>query len=273
MDFASSYALGSTTPMQRGPALAPRDASPLPTPRPQRMHWSTLLFTTGMAICAVALLATVAGVPGKMGYDIDGAPNRNEPSSMDPLKLTQSIDGNMKWIAQQSGDGKGGYVGYIQSVNRSEAAIPAMMTALIAMDASVRAIDTGLAGMGAATTTMGDDIAAMGATSAASGETMRALGSDIGFLSRSMVELAGATEQLTARMAAIERKAAGIADGGTSEALRNTEALGASLPDGIPVPVTTDGEPYDVAMQRLATAHGGGAGAAAATAHGGASFR
>lgn len=274
MDHASSYAVGSTTPSPRGAVHARLEAAPLPTPRPQRLHWSTLLFMAGMATCALALLATVAGVPGTMGYEVDGAPNRNEPDSMDPLALTRSIDGNMKWIARQSGDGPGGYVGYIQSVNRNEAAIPAMMTALIAMDGSVKAIDRGLSEMGASTTTLGDEIASMQATSAASGDTMRGLGGDIGFLSRSMVELAGATQQLTTRMAAIERKAAGIADGGTSEALRNTKALGASLPDGIPVPVTSDGEPYDVAMQRLATAQGGGAGAAAAAAaREGASFQ
>lgn len=273
MDFASSYAVGSSTPTPRGPALAPQEAAPLPPPRPQRMHWSTILFTAGMAVCALALLATVAGVPGKLGYALDGAPNRNEPDSMDPLELTQSLDGNMKWIAQQSGDGTGGYVGFIRSINRKEAAIPAMVSALVAMDESVRAIDTGLAGMGKATTAMGDDVAAMRATSAASGETMRALGADIGFLSRSMVELAGATQQLTTRMAKIERKAAGIADGGTSEALRNSKALSESLPDGIPMPLTTDGEPYDVAMARLATAQGGGAGSAATTTPEGASFQ
>jgi hypothetical protein len=86
---------------------------------------------------------------------------------------------------------------------------------------------------------------------------MQALGSDIGFLSKSMVDLAGATEQLTTRMASIEKKAGGIAANGTSAALGNAKDLNASLPQGVPVPTTTDGEPYDQAMQRMATGGGG----------------
>lgn len=269
MDYASSYAMGASRLGDAGePPMARAGDQVLPPPRPDRMHWSTIVFGAGMVICALAVIATIAGVPGRMGYDVDGQPNRNKPDSMDPLKVSQSIDGNMKWINESSSDAEGAYVGYIKSINRNEAAIPLMVQALASMDASVRAIDEGLAGLGEATTKMGDDIDAMAATSAASGATMQSLGDDIGFLSKSMVELASATEELTERMAAIERKAGTIASSGTSEALKNTKDLNASLPEGVPVPLTTDGEPYDVAMQRLAGVHGGGAGAAAANVDG-----
>jgi hypothetical protein len=261
MDYASSYAMGASQLDDAAAAPMPHAvAEALPPPRPDRMHWSTLLFGGGMVVCAIALLATIAGVPAAIGYDPDAAPDRNEPSSMDPLAITRSIDGNMKWIRENSSDAPDAYVGYIKSINRNEAAIPVMVQALVAMDAAVTSIDQGLAGMGEATSGMGDDIDAMVATSSASGATMQALAGDIGFLSRSMVDLAGATGDLTKRMAAIEAKAAGIANSGTSEALRTSKELNASLPSGVPVPLTDKGEPYDVAMQRLATAQGGGGG-------------
>jgi hypothetical protein len=126
------------------------------------------------------------------------------------------------------------------------------------MDASVRAIDAGLVELGQATTAMGEDITSLTATSAASAATMDQLAGDIGFISQSMVDLAAATEQLTSQMAQIEAKAGAIADDGTAQALDTTKDLNGSLPDGVPVPSTSDGEPYDVAMQRLATAQGGG---------------
>jgi hypothetical protein len=258
LDYAISYATG-------GQALAYATGPDvvLPAPPPRRMHWSTITFVGGMAICVLALLATLAGVPARLGYDTDGAPNRNKPDSMDPMQISKSLDGNMKWIDQASSESKDGYVGYIKSINRKEAAIPAMVSALIAMNASVVATDTGLASVGATTAQMGTDMQAMSDISTKSADTMSSLGDDIGFLSTSMVELATSTQELTTRMAGIERKAAGIANGGTSEALKNAKALNASLPDSVPVPPTTDGESLDTAMKRLA-ASGGGAGSAVA---------
>jgi hypothetical protein len=254
MNYASSYAVG-------GPALETRDDEPLsqalPAPKPTRIHWSTIVFTTGMVICAIALLVTIAGVPGALGYDIDAPPDRNVPDTNDPLALSRSIDGNLRWVAHNTNDEPEHYVGRIKSINRNELAIGAMVTALVSMNASVTAIDNGLAGLGASTAQMGRDIEAMSATSSTSAATMQALGSDIGFLSKSMVDLAGATEQLTTRMASIEKKAGGIAANGTSAALGNAKDLNASLPQGVPVPTTTDGEPYDQAMQRMATGGGG----------------
>lgn len=258
MDFGSSYAVGGPQlGHQAGASHATAgDGVTLPAPPPQRMHWSTLLFVAGMAICAIGLLATIAGVPGRLGYDVDGAPDRNKPSSNDPLKLSQSLDGNMKWIAQSSSDADGAYVGYIKSINRSEAAIPAMVQALVAMDASVRAIDAGLADVGATTTAMREDLAAMAEVSGASAGTMGSLGDDIGFLSSSMLQLADSTQELTERMAAIEQQAGSIAANGTASALKNTKDLNASLPDEVPAPITSDGRPLDQAMAALA--EGGG---------------
>lgn len=264
MDYGSSFAIGGSPlghhDTVRHTVHAPVDVRP--APKPSKIHWSTLLFIAGMCVCAVGLLATLAGVPGSMAYDIDGAPNRNKPDSNDPMAINRSLDGNMKWIDQASSSGKGGYVGYVKSVNQSEGAILPMVQALTAMNSAVTSIDTGLAGMGDVTTKMGADMEAMADTSAASGATMTALGGDIGFLSKSMLELAGSTEELTKRMAKIEKLAGGIAANGTSEALKNTKALNASLPNEVPVPTTTDGEPLDVAMKRLAS--GGGADGAGA---------
>lgn len=259
MEFASSYAVGGPKLGHHADASTAADGV-LPPPKPARMHWSTLLLVAGLAICALALLATIAGVPARVGYDVDGAPKRNKPDSNDPLKLAQSLDGNMKWISASSSDAPGAYVGYIKSIDRKEAAIPAMVQALVAMDASVRAIDAGLGEVGATTSAMGDDLEQMAATSSASAGTMSDLGDDIGFLSRSMLDLAASTRELTRRMAAIERSAGRIARNGTSAALANTRDLNASLPDGVPVPTTTDGRPLDQAMAGLAT--GGGTGAA-----------
>jgi hypothetical protein len=262
MDYASSYAAGA-------PQLGYHSGQPpyaggadvvLPPPRPQRMHWSTIVFVAGMAICAIGLLATIAGIPGKVGYDVDGAPDRNKPGA-NPLDLTKSLDGNMKWLDENSGPQEGGYVGYVKSVNRSEAAIPIMVGAIASMDAALESIDTGLKEVGRTTTSMREHMGRMSEVSAESSATMSALGDDIGFLSSSMVELAASTQELTERMAAIEKQAGGIAANGTSAALRSTKELNAALPDSVPVPITDDGRPLDQVVG--ARAVGGGAGVAA----------
>lgn len=269
MDYTSSYAVGATPPMEDAGAGAPSSvdaAHALPAPPPRRMHWSTMLLVVGLSVCLIGLLATIAGVPGRLAYDVNGAPDRNEPDSMDPLAISRSLDGNMKWIDESSSDAKGGYVGYIKSINRNEAAIAAMLQALVVMDASVKSIDAGLSELNESTAEMGADLDEMAAASASSAETMTALQEDIGFLSASMVELADSTKQLTKRMAGIEQQAAGIASSGTSAALANTKGLNASLPSEVPVPTTTDGEPLDQAMKRLASGGGGSAGAGAGAA-------
>lgn len=262
MDYASSYAAGAPQLEHHAgqpPYVGTADVV-LPPPRPQRMHWSTLVFVAGMAICAIALLATIAGVPGKVGYDVDGAPDRNRPGA-NPLDLSASIDGNMKWLDENSGSQKGGYVGYVKSVNRSEAAIPIMVGAIASMDAALESIDTGLREVGRTTTSMREHMARMSEVSAQSSATMASLGGDIGFLSGSMVELANATQELTTRMAAIEKQAGSIAANGTSAALDSTRKLNAALPSEVPVPTTDDGRPLDQVMAGRAA--GGGAGAAA----------
>ncbi|MCW2925738.1 MAG: hypothetical protein JWM98_3142 [Thermoleophilia bacterium] len=250
MDYTSSYAVGAPR-LGHGTDGQPQravdaDVAVLPTPRPQRMHWSTMLLVAGMAICLVGLLATVAGVPAKMGYDSDGAANRNKPSSSDPSAITKSLDGNMKWIDQSSSDGKGGYVYYIKSINRSEAAIPGMVQALVAMNDAVRQIDGGIGEVGATTAAMATDMQAMAEVSGASADTMDDVSGDIGFLSKSMLALANSTGQLTARMAGIEKKAGAIASGGTGTALKSTTQLNASLPSSVPPPIMSDGKPLVV---------------------------
>ena len=265
VDYTSSYADGATPPMPNAGAYASAsiDAAPgtaanvHPAPRPIRIHWSTIVLVSGLTICLFGLIATIAGVPARLWYDVDGSPSRNKPDSNDPMAMTRSLDQNMKWIDENSGDAKGGYVGYIKSINRNEAAIVVMVQALVTMDRSVKAIDAGLGVLNETTSAIEDDLDEMNAASAASAATMSELSTDIGFLSESMLGLASSTQQLTKRMAAIEKKAGGISENGTSAALANTKALNASLPSEVPVPTTTDGEPLDQAMKRLASGGGG----------------
>lgn len=209
----------------------------LPAPRPERIHWSTLVLVAGMVICVLGLLATIAGVPGSMGYDVDGAPRRNKPHTKDPLKLSQSLDANMKWIDQSSADTPDGYVGFIKSINRNEGAIGPMVSAVMSMNQSVIAIDEQIGGVKATTIQMRKDMQAMAKVSGASATKMEGLGEDIGFLSKSMLGLADATKELTTKMGAIETKAGKIASGGTSTALASTRELNRTLPEGVPAPV------------------------------------
>jgi hypothetical protein len=185
------------------------------------------------------LLATLAGVPARMGYDRDGAPARVEPDSSDPLANMKSVDANLKWIAQASGPGSGEYLGWMRAINAKEASIPAMITAITAMDSAVRAIDAGLGSVEATTTRMNADMAAMSKASAASGASMGSLDTEVGLLSKSMLSLAATTQQLTQRMSAIEQEAGGIATDGTAGALAIAKELNAVLPAEVPAPVLT----------------------------------
>lgn len=264
MDYSSSYAAGTPRPGYDTGRRSPYgDAAEtvLPAPPPQRMHWSTLVFLLGMTVCLAGLLATLAGAPAHMGYDGDSAGARNNPTSSDPMALTKSLDANMKWIDHASSDAKGSYVYYIKSINRSEAAIPALVQALAAMDASVRSMDAGMTQIGANAKAMRADMEAMTKVSGESAASMTALGGDIGFLSRSMLDLADSTKQLTTRMAAIEKKAGAIAAGGTATALKSTRSLNASMPSSVPAPIMSDGKP----MPAPATGGGVDAPADAAT--------
>lgn len=232
MTYASSTAVGALP--QHEAAFG---GAALPPPPPRRMHWSTLLLVGGLSIAFLALLATLAGVPGRMGYDRDGAPVRSDTNSSNPLKVMQALDGNMKWVAEASGDGAGEYVGYINAINRKEAAIPAMVTALAAMDASVRAIDSGLGSVQATTQQMNADMAAMGVASASSSAAMGELNSSVGLLSKSMLSLATATQDLTKRMSAIEAGAASMSTNGTAGARGIASELNGVLPGEAAAPV------------------------------------
>lgn len=242
MQYGSSYAVGAHG-GQQGHAMpgasmgAARPDLVLPPPPPRRMHWSSLLFAGGIVVCLLGILVAVSGVPGRMGYDVSEEGRRNKPpDSMDPMAIQKSLDANMKWIDRNSSS-EGGYLGYIESINRHEAAIPVMVQALAAMDASVRTIDGGLGVVTETTEEMRANMEAMAASSQASADTMAAMGEDLGFLSKTMVGLAASTTQLTTKMAAIEKKAAGISAKGTSAALATTKQLSGALPDGVPDPV------------------------------------
>lgn len=214
------------------------EAAVLPPPKPARVHWSTIVFAAGMAICALALLATIAGVPASMSYDVNGPANRNEPTGSDPLGLSASIDGNMKWLDEQTNDRPGHYVGLINSIDANESAIAVMSNAVLAMDASVKNIDAQLAGVANVTSQMQRNMVAMAATSAVSAQRMTSLQSDIGMLSSTMAQLAASTARLTSSMSAIELAAAKIAGKRMAAALSNTQQLNRVLPDGVPAPTT-----------------------------------
>lgn len=235
-------------------------AAALPAPKPARVHWSTILFAVGMAICGIALLATIAGVPASMSYDANGPSNRNKPTHSDPLGLSASIDGNMKWLDEMTNDKPGHYVGLINSIDASESAIGIMAGAVLAMDESVKNIDSQLQGVANVTTQMQHDMVDMAATSALSAKRMNSLGSDIGMLSSTMAQLAASTARLTTSMSGIEKAAATIAGQRMAAALANTKALSTVLPDGIPAPTT------DIPMPAGAAGVGGGVGPAPAAA-------
>jgi hypothetical protein len=235
MQYGSSFADGAmpySTPM----GGAGGAAVVLPAPPPTRMHWSTLLFAGGMLVCFVALLATIAGIPGSMGYDADAKGVRNDPDTSDPMALSKSLDANMKWIDEHSADVPGGYVGYIKSVNDSEAAIPVMVTAMGSMDTALKRIELGMGGVIKSSTAMNADLGAMTKASQQSAATMQVLAGDVGFIAASMGKLNAATKELTTSMGAIQREADGIANTGTSKALSTTKELNAALPEGVPTP-------------------------------------
>jgi hypothetical protein len=239
---ASSYADGGPGAIALPGAVPAYAATSLAEPpRPQKLHWATLLMVAGVALCGIATLATIAGLPASIGYDEDGAADRNKPSGSSALALTKSIDGNMKYIDQVSADTPGAYVGYIKSINRSEASIAGMTQALGTMAASVDSIDAGLTTLEATTEQMNADMSAMSGDTATAAATMQALSGGVGGLSGSMLELATATEQLTERMASIQAAAADIARNGIARSKSSTAEINAALPNGVPAATLEDG--------------------------------
>lgn len=238
----SSYADGGGRAAGAGNAYAQAPASlVLPARKPTRMHWSTLVMVAGLAVCGIATIATIAGLPAAIGYDVDGPAHRNDPTNVGVAGLSTSIDGNMKWVDEASSDSKGNYVGYIKSIDRSEESIAGMVDALAGMAASVNAIDAGLTSLASTTEQMNADMAAMNADTEGAARSMDALGTGVGGLSASMIELSTAAQQLAKRMAGLERGAGDIAKNGIVKARSATAEMNAALPNGVPAATNEDG--------------------------------
>lgn len=237
MQYGSSYADGDATHVGSTQWSPTSGVAVLPPPPPSRLNWSTLVLVGGLAVCFVALLATIAGIPASIGYDDDAAGKRNDPDTSDPMALTKSLDANMKWIDEHSADAKGAYVGYIKSINESEAAIPAMAQSLGAMDAALQKIQVSMLGVIATSTAMNQDLTVMTAVATNSAETLDELAVDVSFIAGSMSKLETATKELTTSMASIQKEAGGIATNGTSTALAATQELNDALPADVPLPI------------------------------------
>ncbi|MCW2950083.1 MAG: hypothetical protein JWN41_1096 [Thermoleophilia bacterium] len=240
----SSYADGGAYPGAAASSYGAHGATlTLPPPKPARLHWSTIVMLVGLAACGLATVAAIAGIPAHLGYDVDGAAHRNDPTHTSALGLTASLDGNMKWIDAASADTPSTYVGYIRSINRSEGSIAGMTTALAGMAASVDAIDAGLTSLSATTAQMNRDMASMSADTTAAASSMNTLAGGVGNLSASMVELSAAAVSLTQHMAAVQHDAHDIATNGIRQAKSATAELNAVLPNGIPRATEEGGQP------------------------------
>jgi uncharacterized protein YoxC len=214
----------------------------MPVPKPARTPVSTKVFTGGMIVLFGALILSLAGVPGSIGYHGDAAGKRNKPTSSNPLAVQNSMDSNLRWMAEHSNDEPGHYVGEIKSINQSETAIPAMVEGLTAMNASVLTIDSKLREVLATTNGVSKDMGGMLGTSQHSAATMASLGSDVDQLGAAMAQLGAATQVLTESMAGIQMSAEAIAAKGTSAALKSAADMNGALPDHVPSP-PIDGQP------------------------------
>lgn len=228
MQYGSSYAKGMND--------TGFSVQPLPTPKPSKLHWSTYIFGSGMTICALALLATIAGVPASMGYDSSKPGEITKPTSSDPLALTRSMEANMGWMEVQSNADKKHYVGLIKSINDHEIAIPEMAGGLASMSASVVTIDAKLKEVLFASRKMSSDMSAIVGASSASAETMASMGKDVNSLSSVMSNLSSSTSDLDKKMGKIQGMAKDIADKRTSAALQATKSMNETLPDSVPKP-------------------------------------
>lgn len=245
MDHARSFAAGQP-PLghhrtHAGMPAGSADGLVLPAPRPTSLPWSTRIFIAGSIACTIALAAAVAGIPGRLAYDADGPGERVKPTSSNPLAVQAALDRNMKWIDEASSDEPDAYVGHIKSVNENELAIAATAEAIVAMEQAVRTISSGMGDVNATTEAMRASMEHMAQVSDSSAATMSQLDGDIGFLARSMQELASSTGEIVQRMSSVERQADAIAAKGTAAALATTRELNQSLPPEVPEPVYRDG--------------------------------
>lgn len=238
MQYGSTYAAGAGAPYG---AVAP-SWEPMPAPKPARTPMATKVFTGGMVILFGALLLSLAGVPGSIGYNGDAPGKRNKPTSSNPIAVQNSMDSNLRWMAEHSNDEPGHYVGEIKSINESETAIPAMVEGLTAMNASVLTIDTKLREVLASTNGVSTDMGAMLGDSKHSAATMAGLGGDVDQLGAAMAQLGAATQVLTESMAGIQKSAEAIAAKGTAAALKSAADMNGALPDKVPA-APVDGQP------------------------------
>ncbi len=208
-------------------------------PQAPRRPWTTLVVAFGCICMFAGLVLSIAGVPGKLGYNMNGPGARIKNTSYDPLTMSRAIDANIKLVAEGSGFEPDQLNGYFLGVSKSEDQIPLLAQSALEMDSSVTKIDAGLADVYATTKTMRENMQGMAETSQTSATTMQGLAGDISGLADAMSELSAATEQLTAAMSSIERKAGNIASDGTSKALKITRRMNSSLPSSVPRPQTT----------------------------------
>lgn len=203
------------------------------------MQWSLFVVAFGCIVMFAGLVLAIAGVPGKLGYNINGPGARIKNTSYDPLKMSAAIDANIKLVAEGSGFEPDQLNGYFNGVSRSEDQIAPLAASALQMGGSVTKIDQGLKDVYATTSEMRANMQAMATTSAQAASTMQGLGSDVGSIADAMAQLARATQQLTTAMAGIEAKATTIATKRTSAAVKITHRMNTVLPSKVPTPQTS----------------------------------
>lgn len=203
------------------------------------MHWSNWFAVAGGVAMFVALLAVVLDLPATAFYDRSAPGERVLYEGHDPMRMSNAIDANMKYIREATDDEAGHYNALLTSINDSEEPLPLMADGMKGMTASVESIDRGLGKVLSATRRMGVDMSVMAATSASSGRTMVQMEQDLSALSAMIEDLYGESAELDAALRRIERQAHAIGRDGTGAAAQSARDLNAVLPDGIPPARTT----------------------------------
>lgn len=204
-----------------------------------RMHWSTWVFVAGMAAMALSLAAVALGIPAKLGYSASTGGQVDTYDGYDPMKLSASIDSNIKYLDRITGDGAGGNVSLLRTTRDNLAPVDTLAKKVAAMGADVKAIDAGLGGMLATTQALRSDMQGMLEVSRSSGATMGSLAGDVEAMSAAMSAMYAAAGKLTTAMASVEAGSKRIANSGTSTARESAAELNGLLPEEVP-PARTD---------------------------------
>lgn len=215
------------------------DVAPQGMPPARKSQWSVGVVAIGCLAMFVALLLTLGGVPAKLFYDAASAGERNRNTSHDMMKMSSSIDRNMKYIRERTAYEPDAYNGLLRSIRTSEQVVPQMAQSVGALTDTVTKIDSSLTQVQATTGQMAEGMTAMAATSAQSAQTMGALQSGVGEISGAMGQLLATTRVLTGNMDAVQAKAHGIATNRTARALQNARELNGVLPAEVPKPTTS----------------------------------